>query len=169
MGSPPVDSGACHDTVTAPAPARPVTSRGGVGACGGTKRQATAWVVPALVCADPTTTRWSTAVASLVVPYSPEHRALAANEGLLRDLATLTGGALPTTPAQVFKEHRRQARVRVDAWPYLLGLALLLFLPDVALRRFGSRGTASGGWLQASAAGASTVPMAERFGSRRRR
>jgi Ca-activated chloride channel family protein len=113
-------------------------------------------------------------VASLVVPYSPEHRALAANEGLLRDLATVTGGALPTTPAQVFTEHRREGRVRVDAWPYLLGLALLLFLPDVALRRFGLRG-ALGSWsggaglFRTSKGAGSRAPMAERFGGHRRR
>jgi hypothetical protein len=75
-------------------------------------------------------------VASLVVPYSPEHRALAVNEGLVRDIVTIAGGALPTAPGQVFTHGRRTGRVRVDAWPYLLGLALLLFLPDIALRRF---------------------------------
>jgi hypothetical protein len=99
---------------------------------------------------------------------------LAANDGLLRDLATLTGGAAPSTPAEVFKAHRRQARVRVDAWPYLLGLALLLFLPDVALRRFGLRAalgnwTAGTGLFRASDAVGSNAPMAERFGGRRRR
>jgi hypothetical protein len=78
-------------------------------------------------------------VASLVVPYSPEHRALAVNEGLIRDVVTVTGGALPTTPEQAFTQNRRKAHVRVDAWPYLLALALLLFLPDRA-RRFWLRG-----------------------------
>jgi hypothetical protein len=112
-------------------------------------------------------------VASLVVPYSPEHRALAVNEGLLRDLATISGGGFPATPAQVFTENRRSARVRVDAWPYLLGLALLLFLPDIALRRFRVRGSAAlrgaggPGWFQP--AGQPATPMVERFGSRRGR
>ena len=115
-----------------------------------------------------------TEVASLVVPYSPEHRTLAANEGLLRDLATLSDGAVPTAPEQVFKEHRRQSRVRVDAWPYLLGLALLLFLPDVALRRFGLRGAlgrwaAGTGLFRTSAPAGSRAPVVERFGGRRRR
>ncbi len=111
-------------------------------------------------------------VASLVVPYSPEHRALAVNEPLLRDLAAVTGGAAPTAPGQVFSENRRRARIWVEAWPYLLGLALLLFLPDVALRRFGlnSRwgrrmpaGAGSG-----SGPGGSAAPVG-RFGSRGRR
>jgi Ca-activated chloride channel homolog len=79
-------------------------------------------------------------VASLVVPYSPEHRALSVNESLLRDLATISGGAAPAQAGQSFTEHRRKARVWVEAWPYLLGLALLLFLPDVAIRRLQLRG-----------------------------
>lgn len=115
-------------------------------------------------------------VASLVVPYSPEHRALAANEGLLRDVVSIAGGAFPATPGQVFTQDRRVARVRVDAWPYLLGLALLLFLPDVALRRFrprrsrASAGAVPGGsgWLRAGADTSARTPMAERFGRRGR-
>jgi hypothetical protein len=113
-------------------------------------------------------------VASLVVPYSPEHRALAVNEGLLRDLVTISGGALPTTPAQVFSEKRRSARIRVDAWPYLLGLALLLFLPDIALRRFrvrgmpGLRGSGGSGRFRAGTEARSSAPVVERFGSRGR-
>jgi uncharacterized membrane protein len=79
-------------------------------------------------------------VASLVVPYSPEHRALGVDEGLLRDLVTISGGGMPTAPGQVFTQDRRSARVWVEAWPTLLALALLLFLPDVALRRFAFRG-----------------------------
>jgi hypothetical protein len=119
-------------------------------------------------------------VASLVVPYSPEHRALTVNEGLLRDLVTISGGAVPTAPAQAFTVNRRQARVRVDAWPYFLGLALLLFLPDIALRRFWLRGPATprassgvaprtAGWIRAGSGEAPRVPMAGRFGSRGRR
>jgi Mg-chelatase subunit ChlD len=119
-------------------------------------------------------------VASLVVPYSPEHRALAVNEGLIRDVVTVSGGALPTTPEQVFTQNRRKAHVRVEAWPYLLGLALLLFLPDIALRRFWLRagrtrppssgtGSASTNWFRAGFEGASTHPLAERFGGRGRK
>ena len=119
-------------------------------------------------------------VASLVVPYSPEHRALAVNEGLIRDVVTLSGGALPTTPEQVFTQNRRKAHLRVDAWPYLLGLALLLFLPDIALRRFWARGgrvrRASGGttlpnpgWFRTGPEGGSKHPVAGRFGGRGRR
>jgi uncharacterized membrane protein len=113
-------------------------------------------------------------VASLVVPYAPEHRALAVNDGLLRDVVAITGGGIPATPAEVFTQGRREARVRVDAWPYLLGLALLLFLPDIALRRFGLRGAggarASGGpgWFRTGPGASTRAPMVERFGSRGR-
>jgi uncharacterized membrane protein len=116
-------------------------------------------------------------VASLVVPYSPEHRALAVNEGLLRDVVAIAGGAFPTTPAEVFTQARREARIRVDAWPYLLGLALSLFLPDIALRRFWRRGgRASGrsapggtGWFRPGPGSSTRTPMVERFGARGRR
>jgi len=113
-------------------------------------------------------------VASLVVPYSPEHRALAVNEALLRDLATLSGGAAPAKPTDAFTTARRKVRVWVEGWPYLLGLALLLFLPDVALRRlrFSGRlrrreGGASGGPTGAGSARAAE-PMSARFGGRGR-
>jgi len=117
-------------------------------------------------------------VASLVVPYSPEHRALAVNESLIRDVVRASGGALPTAPEQVFTQNRRQAQVRVEAWPYLLGLALLLLLPDIALRRFWLRGkggrrppadgSASLHWPR-TGSGVSTRPVAGRFGARARR
>ncbi|MBI2163689.1 MAG: VWA domain-containing protein [candidate division NC10 bacterium] len=121
-------------------------------------------------------------VASLVVPYSPEHRALSVNEGLLRDLATLTGGAAPSQPGQSFTQNRRKARVWVEAWPYLLGLALLLFLPDVAVRRLqlrgrlwrslsarsGPRPTGPGG-AAGGAEGDAAEHVAARFGGRGRR
>lgn len=118
-------------------------------------------------------------VASLVVPYSPEHRALAANEGVVRDVVAVSGGTLPTAPEQAFTHNRRKAHVRVEAWPYLLGLALLLLLPDIALRRFWMRRAAGGrpsasaqagmGWLRTGPGGVSPQPVAGRFGRRGRR
>jgi len=112
-------------------------------------------------------------VASLVVPYSPEHRALSLNEGLLRDLVTLSGGTAPTQAGQAFTQNRRKMRVWVEAWPYLLGLALLLFLPDVAIRRLQLRGwfgrtPAGPRGPSPTATGPSAAPAA-RFGARMRR
>ena len=92
---------------------------------------------------------------SLVVPYSPEHRHLQANEGLLQELAAITGGAVIEDPAQAFSLNRRRGTARAPAWPWLFGAALVLFLPDVALRRLrlagwlgrslGGRGATGGG------------------------
>jgi uncharacterized membrane protein len=112
-------------------------------------------------------------VASLVVPYSPEHRALSLNEALLRDLTTISGGAAPAVASEAFTQARRKMRVWVEAWPYLLGLALILFLPDVAIRRLqlkGWFGRGSAPSVRAEPAGAGpSVPPAARFGARLRR
>lgn len=113
-------------------------------------------------------------VASLVVPYSPEHRALAPNEALLRELVGLTAGAFPAAPAENFTRERRPARAWVDGWPYLLAAALLAFLPDVALRRLWPQGlrrgrpaAAGGGPAGGGPGGPPTV--VGRFGGRRPR
>ncbi len=113
-------------------------------------------------------------VASLVVPYSPEHRALSVNEGLLRDLTTISGGAAPAQPAQNFTQQRKKVRVWIEAWPFFLALALLLFLPDVAIRRLRFRGAIGRGVAgrrdgEPSGGAASVVPAAARFGGRGRR
>lgn len=118
-------------------------------------------------------------VASLVIPYSPELRALSVNESLLRDVAALSGGAAPSQPGDVFTQHRRPARVWVEAWPQLLALALFLFLLDVAIRRFWLRGWALGrtakrdgkrpGAGTGNRGGGPASPMAARFGNRERR
>ena len=113
-------------------------------------------------------------VASLVVPYSPEHRALSVNEGLLRDLTTLTGGAAPAKPGQSFTQNRKKVRVWIEAWPYFLALALLLFLPDVAIRRWRFRAPPGRGVTgrragESSGTAGSVVPTVARFGGRGRR
>jgi hypothetical protein len=108
-------------------------------------------------------------VASLVIPYSPEHRVLQANEALLRDLVAVSGGRAPAAPADNFTQDRHRVPVWVDAWPYLLALALLLFIPDVAFRRLWrwGRQTANGG--TASGSGVASVPVIGKFGARARR
>ena len=113
-------------------------------------------------------------VASLVVPYSPEHRALSVDEGLLRDLTTLSGGAAPAQPGENFTTHRKKVRVWIEAWPYFLALALLLFLPDVAIRRLRFRGAVGRGVPGGRAGGFPgvtdpVVAVAARFGGRGRR
>jgi uncharacterized membrane protein len=120
-------------------------------------------------------------VASLVIPYSPEHQTLSINEPLLRDVASLADGTPLAQPGDSFTQHRRKVRVWVEGWPYLLAAALLLFLSDVAVRRLWLRGrwgrgqaargdgrsAASNGGLTRSGRGSAT-PAAARFGARRR-
>jgi hypothetical protein len=76
-------------------------------------------------------------LAGLVVPYAQELRDLGVDETLLRELAELTGGGPLAKPSDAFLQARRQSRIAVDVWPWLLGLAAVLLVPDIALRRVG--------------------------------
>jgi uncharacterized membrane protein len=76
-------------------------------------------------------------LAGLVVPYAQELRDLGVDENLLRELAELTGGAALEDPRDVFLKGRRQSRINVDVWPWLVGLVAALLVPDIALRRLG--------------------------------
>ncbi|HEX6212136.1 MAG TPA: VWA domain-containing protein [Methylomirabilota bacterium] len=87
-------------------------------------------------------------LAGLVVPYAQELRDLGVDETLLRELAELTGGGALDDPHDAFLKARRQSRIAVEIWPWLVGLAAILLIPDVALRRLGPGGfTRLGGWL----------------------
>jgi hypothetical protein len=93
---------------------------------------------------------------------------------MLRDVAMLSGGASPARPAENFTQNRQKVRIWIEAWPYFLALALLLFLPDVAIRRLRFRGAVGRGLTGRPAGGSSTaagsaVPAAARFGGRGRR
>jgi hypothetical protein len=72
-----------------------------------------------------------------VVPYAQELRDLGVDEPLLRELAELTGGGPLAKPPDAFLSSRRQSRIGVDVWPWLVGLVALLLVPDIALRRVG--------------------------------
>jgi hypothetical protein len=87
-------------------------------------------------------------LAGLVVPYAQELRDLGVDETLLRELAELTGGGVLEDPRDAFLKARRQSRIAVEIWPWLVGLVAVLLIPDVALRRLGPGGfTRLGGWL----------------------
>jgi hypothetical protein len=87
-------------------------------------------------------------LAGLVVPYAQELRDLGVDESLLRELTELTGGGALDKPADAFVKGRRQSRIAVDIWPWLVGLVAFFMIPDVALRRLGPGGFARvGGWL----------------------
>jgi hypothetical protein len=79
-------------------------------------------------------------LAGLVVPYAQELRDLGVDETLLRELAELTGGGALEVPREAFLKGRRQSRIAVEIWPWLVGLAAVLLIPDVALRRLGPGG-----------------------------
>jgi hypothetical protein len=81
-------------------------------------------------------------LAGLVVPYAQELRDLGVDETLLRELAELTGGGALEDPRDAFLKGRRQSRIAVDVWPWLVGLVAFLLIPDVALRRLGPDGFA---------------------------
>jgi hypothetical protein len=87
-------------------------------------------------------------LAGLVVPYAQELRDLGVDETLLRELAELTGGGALENPRDAFLKGRRQSRIAVEIWPWLVGLVAFLLIPDVALRRLGPGGFSRlGGWL----------------------
>jgi hypothetical protein len=102
-------------------------------------------------------------LAGLVVPYAQELRDLGVDETLLRELAELTGGGTLEAPKDAFLKGRRQSRIGVEIWPWLVGLAAFLLIPDVALRRLGPGGFVRLGaallplkWRRRRAAGAET-------------
>src|SRR5438552_1861776 len=76
-------------------------------------------------------------LAGLVVPYAQELRDLGVDETLLRELAELTGGGPLAKPQDAFLTARRQSRIGVEIWPWLVGLVALMLVPEIALRRLG--------------------------------
>jgi hypothetical protein len=76
-------------------------------------------------------------LAGLVVPYAQELRDLGVDEALLREVSELTVGGPLAEPRETFLKGRRQSRVAVDLWPWLVGLVALMMIPEIALRRLG--------------------------------
>ena len=77
-------------------------------------------------------------LAGLVVPYAQELRDLGVDDTLLRELAELTGGTALSDPKDVFLKLRRQSRISVEIWHWLVGFVAIMILPEIALRRLGS-------------------------------
>ena len=84
--------------------------------------------------------------AGFVIPYSQEYRDLRANPDLLGQLAGLTNGRVVEDPKSVFDRERRVDGQPRELWPWLMTLALLLFIFDVAARRLRL------GWMDAERA-----------------
>ena len=76
-------------------------------------------------------------LAGLVVPYAQELRDLGVDEVLLREMAELTGGSPLGDPREVFLKARRQSRIAVEIWPWLVGFVALAMIPEIAIRRLG--------------------------------
>ncbi len=73
----------------------------------------------------------------LTISYKPEYRHLATDTEFLEKVAAATGGKLNPTLDEIMAVSPDEAvRVRKQIWPWLLALALLLFVIDVAVRRF---------------------------------
>ncbi len=74
------------------------------------------------------------------VPYSKEYdiRQLANGRQLLQNLAESTGGIVLSAPDEVFKPIDANVRTKKEWTNVCLALALVLFLIDVAIRRFPS-------------------------------
>jgi Ca-activated chloride channel homolog len=70
--------------------------------------------------------------------YSPEFEAREPNLRLLHELATLTGGKIldpQSAASNPFHRDRQRTWQPFDLWPWLLQVAILLFVLDVAVRR----------------------------------
>lgn len=75
------------------------------------------------------------AVEEAVQPYSPEYRSRGAGEALLEELARAGGGQRVTDPAAVYARPAVARKIPHALWPWLMGLAALLLLVDIASRR----------------------------------
>jgi uncharacterized membrane protein len=72
---------------------------------------------------------------ALFYSYPDEDRVRPANLPLLRTLSEQTGGALVPGPDEIFRPRGDGGLRTTSLWPACTGLALLLFLLDIAVRR----------------------------------
>lgn len=70
-----------------------------------------------------------------IIGYPDELRLKPVNEPLLKSLAQTSGGTYEPTPNQVFASDHRTASDVIPLWPWLLRVALLVLVIDVAIRR----------------------------------
>lgn len=70
--------------------------------------------------------------------YRPESELndYGSNVALLKQVAEFTGGRFEPPPAAVFEGGRRSVMTTIDLWPGLLGLAVLLSLTELILRKW---------------------------------
>jgi uncharacterized membrane protein len=73
--------------------------------------------------------------AGFVIPYSPEYRDLRPNPDLLAQLARASGGKVLGEPSEAFAIEQASAGQPRELWPWLLTIAAILFMFDIAARR----------------------------------
>ncbi len=71
----------------------------------------------------------------LVVNYDDELRIRPTDEAFLQSLSTLSGGQFKPEPEVIFAADERTASRALPLWPWLVLVAAVIFLADVALRR----------------------------------
>ena len=71
----------------------------------------------------------------LFYTYPDEYRMLPANEALLRTLSEQTGGVFAPRAEEIFMPLGDRGVITTRLWPSFAGLALLLFLLDILVRR----------------------------------
>ena len=73
---------------------------------------------------------------SASVGYPEEFLLRPPDEAKLRVIAERTGGRFNPQPADILRDDRRTAPLERELWSWLIGLALLLFVADVAVKRW---------------------------------
>ena len=81
----------------------------------------------------------NTQVAGTVVSYPQEYLVHNANDSLLTQLATVSGGKFDASPMDAFRPPEEPVALRIHLWRPLLITALFLLLIDIALRRIDLR------------------------------
>lgn len=76
-----------------------------------------------------------TASRAVAVSYSPEYSNSGLDQEFLGKLLQSGGGAILSRPEEVFADNLRPVTGVIALWPYLLMIALVLFLLDIAVRR----------------------------------
>ena len=69
------------------------------------------------------------------VGYSDELRIRPTNETLLREIAESSGGSFSPVTKDLMSRSNESVTRPTPLWPYLVGIAMLLLILDVALRR----------------------------------
>jgi hypothetical protein len=73
--------------------------------------------------------------AQVSYPYPEEYRAGAPDRALLEQVATLSSGHALRSMRELFDPGRERIQAHEELWPYLVALALCVFLLDLWLRR----------------------------------